>query len=85
MSCLIWRVPEWLGTGLENLGGVTAYRVRFPGPPPVKIIVADANIGGVKCKIFIQSLNLVKVAKSSLANSVVAAPMAEGHLQHLYK
>ena len=33
-SLVIWRIPEWLGTRLEILGGVTAYRVRFPGPPP---------------------------------------------------
>ena len=34
---IIWRVPEWLGTSLENSGGVTAYRVRFPDSPLIFI------------------------------------------------
>lgn len=32
---IIWRVPEWLGTSLENLGDVKVYRVRFPDSPPI--------------------------------------------------
>lgn len=32
---IIWRVPEWLGTSFENLGGVTAYGVRFPDSLPI--------------------------------------------------
>ena len=39
-----WRVPEWLGTGLENLGGVTAYRVRFSGSPPDMVYINNENI-----------------------------------------
>ena len=31
----IWRVPERLGTSLENLGEVKLYRVRLPGSPPL--------------------------------------------------
>lgn len=31
----IWRVPERLGTSLENLGEVKLYRVRLPGSPPI--------------------------------------------------
>ena len=45
-----------------------------------KIIVVVANIGGV-CKI--QSCAII--VKSSLANSVSAAPMADGTWQQLYE
>ena len=31
----IWRVPERLGTSLENWGEVKLYRVRLPGSPPL--------------------------------------------------
>lgn len=42
-----------------------------------QIIVVDANIGGVKkCDM--------RFAKSSLATSVVTAPMADGDLRQLW-
>ena len=31
----IWRVPERLGTSLENSDEVKLYRVRLPGSPPL--------------------------------------------------
>jgi hypothetical protein len=48
-----------------------------------KNIAVAANIGGVND--FIYDMCVPHFAKSSLANSVEAAPMADGFRQQLYK